>query len=441
MNIDWQRKRWLPIALVLGVLVLVLTVSNKRIPKTKVEVDNRPLVSTHLVSKQRLRPQVIGYGKVRPKETWDAVAEVTGRVIFRHPELEKGKSLAAGVVLLKIDPLDYQLKLAQARSELASSRAELDKITLNESKLVNSLKIEKRRLAILNKELERKQNLNKTGAVSSSVLEQEKQNVLAQEQKVLDLDTNLKLVPNNLEVANASIQVAESRVREAERKLEKTIVTMPFDGKISDVSIERDQVVTEREVMVKAHRWDRMEIATQVSLSDMRALISHIERAPVQPGELPDIARLNIEADVVLYAGEDKMHWQAKVTRVGDSIDPQGNSVVLMVEVEQGLRFDPMAKPPLINEMYVEVIVSGPENEFVAIPTQALHGSEVYVLDTSNSLMKKSVDVSLSMGDWIVVDSGLTVGDKVIVNDLIPAVTGMSLREVEASLPTEQVEQ
>ena len=441
MNIDWQRKRWLPIALVLGVLVLVLTVSNKRIPKTKVEVDNRPLVSTHLVSKQRLRPQVIGYGKVRPKETWDAVAEVTGRVIFRHPELEKGKSLAAGVVLLKIDPLDYQLKLAQARSELASSRAELDKITLNESKLVNSLKIEKRRLAILNKELERKQNLNKTGAVSSSVLEQEKQNVLAQEQKVLDLDTNLKLVPNNLEVANASIQVAESRVREAERKLEKTIVTMPFDGKISDVSIERDQVVTEREVMVKAHRWDRMEIATQVSLSDMRALISHIERAPVQPGELPDIARLNIEADVVLYAGEDKMHWQAKVTRVGDSIDPQGNSVVLMVEVEQGLRFDPMAKPPLINEMYVEVIVSGPENEFVAIHTQALHGSEVYVLDTSNSLMKKSVDVSLSMGDWIVVDSGLTVGDKVIVNDLIPAVTGMSLREVEASLPTEQVEQ
>ena len=98
MNINWQKRRWLPVAFGLGVIILVLTVSNKRAPELKPQLDNRPLVETYGVALQSLRPQVVGYGKVKPKETWDAVSEVSGRVVFRHPELEKGKSIKAGTV-------------------------------------------------------------------------------------------------------------------------------------------------------------------------------------------------------------------------------------------------------------------------------------------------------------------------------------------------------
>ena len=397
-------------------------------------IDNRPLVETFMVENRAIEPKITGYGKVRPKETWDAVAQVSGRVVYRHPELERGKMLRKGTELIRIDPLDYQLKLAQAKSDLTSAKAELDKIELNGDKLVNALGIERRRLAIMEKELTRKTNLNKTGAVSSSVLEQEKQNVLAQEQKVLDLDTNLKLVPNNLEVAKAAIQVAESRVQEAKRKLENTHVVMPFDGKVAEVKIERDQVVSEREIMVKAHRWDRMEIATQVSLSDMRGLIAHTERSALVAGQVADIANLDLKADVILYVGDHKMHWDAVVTRVGESIDPQGNSVVLMVEVEQNAHVDPSLRPPLINEMYVEVVVSGGANSQLVVPAQALRGEMVYLMDEKGQLDKRPVDVGLIMEPWAIIDNGLSVGDKVVINDVIPAVTGMKLREIPASV-------
>ena len=442
-KINWQQKRWLPVAVVVGIIILVVTVSNKKPPGVKGSIDNRPLVTTHLVQPAKLKPQVIGYGKVRPKETWDAVAEVSGRVIYRHPELEKGKALRAGTELLRIDPLDYQLKLAQTKSDLTSAKAELDKLELEQTRLNNALSIERRRLDILRKELKRKEDLNKTGALSTSLLEQERQGLLAQQQKVLELETSVALMPNNKEVAKAKIQVAQSRVKEAERKLEKTRIILPFDARINAVNIERDQVVTEREVMVKSHRWDKMEIATQVSLPDMRALISHVRRDAPQEGELPDIARLGLDADVILYIGAHKAHWQAKVTRVGDSIDTQGNTLVLMVEVEQGLSFDPIQKPPLINEMYVEVVVSGPEISMLAVPSRSVHGDSLYLMDESNKLVKREVEVGLVLGELTVIDKGIKTGDKIILDDVIPAVPGMALREqvVAPAQPNEQAGQ
>ena len=433
MKIDWSKKRWLPVSITVGILALVITVSFKKAPGVKPDVDNRPLVETYLIQNKQIQPSVTGYGKVQPKETWDAVAEVSGRIVYRHPELEKGKSLLAGTEILRIDPLDYQLKLAQAKSDLTSAKAELDKLLLEKSKLENSLNIEQRRLGIMSKELKRKEDLNKTGAVSNSVLEQERQNVLAQEQKVLDIETSLNLVPNNQEVAKASIQVAESRVKEAQRKLEKTKVVLPFDARIASVNIERDQVVSEREVMVQAHRWNLMEIPTQISMSDMRALINHVDQSPLQAGQMPDISRLNLNADVILYVGDQQIHWQGQVTRVGESIDTQGNSIVLMVEVSQGKRFKPGVKPPLINQMYVEVVISGQANELLVVPSEAIRGEQVYIFDKEAKLEKRPVEVGLVMGAWTVIDSGLNPGEKVITNDLIPAVSGISLREYSVS--------
>jgi len=437
MKINWSKKRWLPATVTLGILTLVVTVSFKKEPGTKPDLDNRPIVETYLIENRLVQPTVTGYGKVQPKETWDAVAEVSGRVIYRHPELEKGKSLLAGAEILRIDPLDYQLKLAQAKSDLTSAKAELEKISLEESKLKNSLSIEQRRLGILKKELKRKEDLNKTGAVSNSVLEQERQNVLAQEQKVLDIETSLNLVPNNKEVAKASIQVAESRVEEAQTKLEKTKVILPFDARIANVNIERDQVVSEREVMVQAHRWNLMEIPTQISMADMRALINHVDQSPLQAGQIPDISRLNLNADVILYVGDQKVEWQGEVTRVGESIDTQGNSIVLMVEVAQEKRFRPGVKPPLINQMYVEVVISGQANDLLVVPSKAVRGDEVYLFDKNAKLEKRPVEVGLVMGSWTVIDKGLYLGEKVIINDLIPAVSGISLREFTSSEPLE----
>lgn len=56
------------------------------------------------VTAQDIRPTARGWGAVRAAETWTAVAEVRGQVIWRHPDLEDGELVPAGTEVLRIDP-------------------------------------------------------------------------------------------------------------------------------------------------------------------------------------------------------------------------------------------------------------------------------------------------------------------------------------------------
>ena len=43
-----------------------------------------------------MAPLAIGFGKVVPKVEWKAIAEVTGKIVYRHPESRKGQSDPCG---------------------------------------------------------------------------------------------------------------------------------------------------------------------------------------------------------------------------------------------------------------------------------------------------------------------------------------------------------
>ena len=71
--------------------------------------DRARLVETTTLELRAMAPQAIGFGKIAPKLEWKAIAEVTGKIVYRHPKLEKGQVLQAGTEILRIDPLDYEL--------------------------------------------------------------------------------------------------------------------------------------------------------------------------------------------------------------------------------------------------------------------------------------------------------------------------------------------
>ena len=122
------QRRWLVLFPLLGFIILVIMVKLKSAPQLKSDVELTPLVNVEKAKVRNLQMSIEGYGRAQSKESWQAVAEVSGRVIYRHPDLEKGKILPAGTVVLKIDPVDYQLKLAQAKSDLKSAIADADRV-------------------------------------------------------------------------------------------------------------------------------------------------------------------------------------------------------------------------------------------------------------------------------------------------------------------------
>lgn len=427
------QRRWLVLFPLLGLIILMVFIQSKPAPKLKSNLESAPLVEVEQAKVRKLQMSIKGYGRAQSKESWQAIAEVSGRVIYRHPNLEKGSMLPAGTVALKIDPVDYQLKLAQAKSDLNSAIADADRIALNKNKQTLSLSLEMNRLNILEKEYKRKKGLLEKGSVSHSAVDKEQSNVFAQQEKVLDLETRLKLIPNDIDVAQARIQVNQSRLEEAQRKLAKTTITIPFDARITQVNAVLEQVINQQSVLLKANHIGAMEINAQFAITDMKQFIRQTVDTPVSQGnEFPDIKRLKLQANITLYSGGENMRWPGRVTRVSDSIDPQGNTLGLIVEMENDwTNFDPLNNTPVMNDMFLEVMVIGKNKEVLSIPTKAIHGQSIYIVE-GNILRIKPVTILFESGAYTAIDAksenSISENAFVVTTDLLPAIDQMTVR-------------
>lgn len=430
-----ERKKWLLIAVVIGVLTLVLFASIRPAPKVTAEATLAPLVETVETQIKTLDPVIAGFGRAQPKESWSAISEVSGRVIYRHPDLERGRSLPAGTIVIKIDPVDYELAVAQSRSNLKSAELEVDRVNLNLRSYQQSVKFETDRLAIAQKELKRKSDLNKQGLVSNSELEAQRNAVLAQEKALWDLESRLALIPTDLEVATANLKVAQAKLKEAERTLTRTEIRLPFDARIGQVNVELDQVVNVQQVLVDAYDMKQMEITANMSLSDVRELMFATSGSVVLPGQqIPDIRNLALQAKVSLPIGERSFHWFGTINRINDSIDAAANTIGLTALVENDMtKLDPRKAPPLLKDMYVQVDVTGKGQPMVVIPSKALHGDKVYVVDQQGTLQIRRVMVLFEQAGEAVIQQGLTAGEQLVLSDILSPREGMKVRVQESN--------
>ncbi|ELL0596219.1 HlyD family secretion protein [Vibrio vulnificus] len=434
------NKKWLFFpAFAVGVLVLVLAVKLKPELPVKPADDRARLVETLPLELKAVAPLAIGFGKVAPKVEWKAIAEVSGKVIYRHPRLEKGQVLKAGTEILRIDPLDYQLKLVQAQADLKSSQTSLAKLNQEEQNLKSSLKIESNRLAIAKKELERKQNLRKKGLNSQSDVDQQEQTTLSQRKLVLDIENQIALMPDEKRVADALIKVNNAKVDEAKRALEKTIITLPYDLRIAQVDIEQDQVVNQQQTMVTAHGIDVMEVEAQLSIHDMQTLAASLGEFARDESGIPQPDMTFIQAYIELSSGNLSASWPAKVARVSETVDANQATAGVILEIEQDYReLNPTSLPPLVNGMFVRAYIEGQANPNWVIPERALHGNKIYLMDEQNRLRIMPVTVLFRRDNQVVIDAELSHGQKLIVNDLLPAIEGMQLKEASSETNPEE---
>ncbi|MEZ9057179.1 efflux RND transporter periplasmic adaptor subunit [Vibrio pelagius] len=424
-------KKWLFFpALAIGIVGLVVAINLKPDLPTKPAGDRARLVDIQVLEQQSIAPLAIGFGKVVPKVEWKAIAEVTGKIVYRHPELEKGKVIPAGTEVLKIDPLDYELKLTQAQADLKSSQTSLAKLNQEEQNLNQTLKIEKNRLVISNKELKRKQDLRKKGLTSQSDVDLQEQSALSQRKLVLDIENQIALMPDEKRVAEAVIKVNVSKVREAERSLEKTTITLPKAMRIAQVDIETNQVVNLQQTMFIAHGIDVMEVEAQLSIHDMQTLASSLGEFTRDESGVPNTDTSEISATIELNSGNLNAAWPARVARISETVDENQATAGVILEIKQDYaQLEPSSLPPLVNGMFVKALIEGASNPAWVVPERALHGDTLYLMNSEQRLSMVQVEILYRRDNQVVVRGDLKQGDKLILNDVLPAIEGMLLRE------------
>ncbi|OEG73773.1 acriflavin resistance protein [Shewanella colwelliana] len=426
-----NKKRLIFVGIGIGMLVLVLAGLLKPSPSLVQGYDKARFVEVLSLKQIELAPRIEGFGRVEPKHVWQAMAEVGGKVIYRHPQLETGRMLAKGTQVLAIDPLEYELKLAQAQANLNATQAQLTRLAQQERNLNTSLKIEQQKLVLAEQEYQRKVTLKKRDLVSSSEVENQKQSLLVQTKLVEDLQSSLKLLPDDRRVSQAQEKVDIALLADAQRRLEQTKVVLPFDARISDVNIEQDQVVTTGSVMLVAHQLGTAEIKAELSIQDMRTLVGSILSTSATMN-MPSIERFELQAEVTFEAGNNRFTWPAKVTRVAETVNPNLATIGVYLEVEQDFhQLDLLTRPPLTKGMFVRADIIGGAKPHFVIPEKALHGGAIYLMDNDDRLQIKPVEVLFRDGLQVAIDGEIATGDRLVLNDLIPAIPGMSLKVVQ----------
>ncbi|WP_325890915.1 efflux RND transporter periplasmic adaptor subunit [Grimontia sp. NTOU-MAR1] len=423
-----RRKLLFFPALAVGIAVLFFAINSRPDVPVKPAQSKARAVDVITLQQSDIAPVVTGFGRVTPKLTWQAIAEVNGKVIYRNPALEKGRVLPAGTELLRIDPTDYQLAVAQAQADVSVREARLAKLSLDEKNLKTTLAIEQRRLALSRDELTRQKNLRQKGLTSQSDLDNEQQAFLSQQTRVQDLEAQLKVLPDEKRITESELEASNLALEQAQRNLDKTQIVLPVDSRIAEVNIERDQVVTPQQVMVIAHGLGAVEVDAQVSIHDMQTVFDTLNGEQSE-GFAEKLHQLN--ASVNLSSGSFKEEWPAKVARLSDTVSLNQATVGVILEIalneeqKQGIA----AQPSLVNGMFVKATIEGKPVSHWVIPERALRGDKIYLME-DGALKVMPVTILFRRGESVAIAGDLKAGQQLVLNDLLPAVPGMELRAV-----------
>jgi len=425
-----KSKAALPVIAIGGFAIAFLVVSFA--PRVEHQNVGAPAPLAEYIE-AKLRPFVplaTGYGFVEPATLLEASAEVSGRITYMNPELKAGAFLTIGTELLRIDPTDYKLSLAEARADLAAAKAQEveQKLLLDSAKTAFQIADRNLKLGIAN--LERKRDLLAQGTISQASLDQEEQGVLRLRQEKQARQQQLETLPSQIQVALARIKQSEARVVEQQERLARTSIKLPFTARIAAVHVDEDEYASMGGRLFDAHSINAVEITTRLSLASMQNLIVGMqqlggEQAITTPAAL--LERLSIAAEVNLPDKGYDARWKASVVRIGESQDMQTRTIAMVVRVE-----DPYGqivagkRPPLLKGMYVAVQLTSDPVEGLVVPRYALHNNKLYVGAEDGTLILRDVD-AVTQGNLALVRDGLNAGDRVIVTDLVPAIDGMKI--------------
>lgn len=424
--------RLLPVLFAVAVVVFLVRTRSGPVKRAAEEVG-RPMrvIDAPVVA---FRPRALGYGLAEPARVWQAMAEVKGVVVSVHPRLESGALIDAGAVLLRIDPAEYELALAQRKATLAETQAKLDELAAEEHSRRASMDIEKRSLAFARQSLERLRTLRQQKAVAIDAVDREERGVLQQEQAVQQLENAIALIPARRDALTAAMALHSAILRQAELDVAKTVVRAPFDCRLGDVKMEEGQVVHTGQMLFEAHGTDAVEIAATFRPEQLRDLLPFEKRRQFEPGitmeELQQLFELSVT--IRLRSGDWVATWPARFDRIREAVDPRTRAISVVVVVEDPYgQIVPGVRPALVRGMHCEVELQVPPRpQVVVLPRSAVRNGSICLVDPEGRLRRQAVRIAFAQDDLVVLESGLAGGETVIVSDPVPAIEGMKVEAV-----------
>lgn len=385
-----RKKVAIQICLVLVVLgagfgLLILLASLRKEPPKKPKQVYAPLLNALKVKTEDIQITIPGFGTVKPKVEVTVIPQVSGRIIECHEDFVNGGFFKAGEPLVVIDPNDFELAVESAEAAVKQAEVAYEK-----------------------------------------ELAEQKVALLEWEQIHPGEDPNSPLVTRELQVkfALADYKAAQARLNDAKLDLERTVIKIPFDGRVSAESVDVGQYIPAGQPIATVYSTEAVEIA--VPLADMQLEWFDVPGGYTNGSNSIEGKGSKVEVTAEFAGG---VHcWPGQVVRTLGQIDPISRMVHVVVEVDDPFKLI-NSRPPLMKGMFVQVDIQGSKVEdIIRVPRYAIrNGSEVWV-EKEGTLKIVKVEIVRMDRQNAFIKSGLADGDVVIVSPLDIVTDGMKIR-------------
>ena len=417
----------------LGAWAVYYAGQNGNAPERVPEQESVRVLRVIQVPTLDVTPCAVGYGAAQPAKEWQAVSEVSGRIVELHPQLEAGTFIQAGELLVQLDTTDIELAIDRLKADVESAQATANQLAAQQTNLDASLAIAQESLAITESELARDLRLVDEGAGSLDDVDTRRRSVNTERNAVQSVVNDLNLLPTQIKSAQAAIRVATSNLAEQRRNLSRCQVLAPFACRLGPVSLEVGEYIASGTSLLTAQSTDRIEVEAQFTARTLQRVIQPPRQGDAGNAPETGVSRemlkriFDVQATVLYGASGIRTTRQATFERIREELDAQARTAGVVVSIDNpyGVQAGPGSPPP-VTGTYCEVQLRAPViPQAIVIPRSALIDGSVYVLDADNRLRIRPVEVRFHQGRATVISSGLESGEAVVISDATPAIPGM----------------
>mgnify|MGYP003384691296 CR=1 FL=1 len=369
-------------------------------------------VDTVNVDFQTISPEVTLYGRVEtPRKA--ALKSALVADVVSVAKLE-GDTAVKGQLLVELDNSDASLLLGQRHAELSEINATVEAENLSFSLDKSMLKQETKLLSFTQKTVDRAKKLEKTKLVSQASLD----DALAAQQRQSVVLSKLKssIAAHNARLAQieARKKRTESLVQQAELDLQRTQITAPFDGRISELNVSVGDRLRVGDSVLSIYDTNDLEVRAQIPgryIEQVSKMLSdNLKLEAVSQGS-------NTPLSLVL----NRLSGQVKLDSGG---------------IDGLFRFNKQQRSAILGQFVNLKLSLAPQKDVIAIPPNALYGlDQVYLIDDG---YLKLVDIQ-RVGEFetaqgkknvLIRSNSLQQGDVIISTQLPNATTGLRVEAI-----------